>query len=174
MEKQAAQCGDGGTRDGNGLSWSKTQSVNKYSRVEFDTWTRTHEWNLAPEPESVGFRVTVGFYKCDSFWECLDFYLFFFGFQVPFEFFGFLSGFFWVHPQVKNETRTWTWFYAGSVGVKINLNPHLLGLKPVGDPKPELSSLGGTELGVEGLSGGRERRRGRGGGGSDSDDHLEP
>jgi hypothetical protein len=57
-----------------------------------------------------------------------------------FRFWGFFG--FWVHPRVKNKTRTRTRFYMGRVqvwvtGVKMHPNPHPSGAKPAGDPKPE-------------------------------------
>jgi hypothetical protein len=54
---------------------------------------------------------------------------------------------FWVHPWVKNKTRTQTRFCTGRVratGAKMHPNPHPSGAKPAGDlkPEPELPSLG--------------------------------
>jgi hypothetical protein len=95
--------------------------------VKFGTRTRTRR--------VLGrVRVSVGFCKLVSFGGVSSFFRVFFGFQV--------------HPRVKNETRTQTWFCASRVriqvtGAKMHLNPHPSDTKPTGYLKPEseLSSL---------------------------------
>jgi hypothetical protein len=114
---------------------------------------------FAPEPEPVEFQVGFG---CPSgfvngflsdflgFFQVSSFFFGFFGFLSGF---GFLSDFFfgfWVHPRVKNETRTQTRFCVSWVQVRVtgakmhpNLHPSGASAKPTGysKPEPELASL---------------------------------
>jgi hypothetical protein len=99
--------------------------------------------------------VPAGFYKLVSFGVFSCFFQFFLAsFRVSSFFgvfrisFGFQVFSIRMQLRVKNKTRTSTWFCAGQVrvqvtSVKIHLNPHPSGVKPVGYPKlePELSSL---------------------------------
>jgi hypothetical protein len=102
--------------------------MNLHPRVKSGTQTWTH-WVRLP----VGFCKRVSFRGFSGFYQFFGFHVS--GFSVSFEF--------WVHLQVKNETRTRTWLCAGQVrvqpvGAKMNPNPHPSDLKPTGDLNPEL------------------------------------